>query len=296
MSPFDLKGPAFLELYAVVFFAAVAVAALLRWALRTPEPDPWQEPPDLGPYEVAYLGGGQRLALNAALARLVHRGVLTVSHSYTYLSVREKLPAGADPLEQRLCGDLPVGESRTVAEFQARAASYPTRIKKRLLEHGLLVSEGQGAVARWLPLALVLAVAVFGLVKVVVGLERHKPAGFLVAACVGTALVAMIGFGRPVLRSRRGDRVLAELKRKHAALEATAQRRPAGLSDADMILAVGLFGVGILTVGPLADLRATLRPPTGSGGGCGSGCGSGGGCGGGGGGCGGGGCGGCGGG
>jgi uncharacterized protein (TIGR04222 family) len=285
MSPFDLQGPAFLELYAVVFFGAVALAAFLRWALRPPAPDPWQETPALDPYEVAYLAGGQRLAINAALARLVHRGVFTVSHSHTYLTFRAELPPGAHRLEQRLCADLPAGESPTVAQLHARAASYTARIRKRLKEQGLVVADGPGRGARWLPLLLVLAVAAFGLIKLGVGLGRHKPVGFLAVAVVATALIGVLAFGRPVLRSRRGDRVLAELKRKHAALEATAQRRPSGLSDADMALAVGLFGVGILAVGPLADLRATLHPPTGSGGGCGSGCGGGGG--------GGGGCGGC---
>ena len=36
MNPFDLQGPQFLFLYAVVFGLAVFIAAYLRWYLRQP--------------------------------------------------------------------------------------------------------------------------------------------------------------------------------------------------------------------------------------------------------------------
>src|SRR4051812_6773594 len=55
----------------------VVVAAALRWrrsrAARTAPPEP---PPDLGPYEVAYLAGGAQRTINAALANLVQQDVL----------------------------------------------------------------------------------------------------------------------------------------------------------------------------------------------------------------------------
>jgi uncharacterized protein (TIGR04222 family) len=183
----------------------------------------------------------------------------------------------------------PIGEVRQEAD---RTLQW---IDKRLKEMGLLVADGQARLVRLVPTLLVLGVAVFGIIKIGVGLSRGKPVAFLVVLCVATVLIALIGFARGVHRTVRGDRVLTRLKQENAALEHTARRKPSELAGDDLALAMGLFGIGILAYGPLAPLGTALRPPAGTGGcgaggGCGGGCGGGGG---GGGGCGGGGCGGC---
>jgi hypothetical protein len=130
-----------------------------------------------------------------------------------------------------------------------------------------------------------------GVVKVWAGIERGKPVGFLIAVLVVLLVVAVICFlGRP-FRSRRGDRLLAKLRQDNAALKCNTTARPDGLLGSDISLALGLFGVGILTHESLAGLRQSMISSGGHGGGCGGGGCGGGGCGGGG--CGGGGCGGC---
>src|SRR5690349_20259423 len=73
-NPLDLTGPEFLGLYIPLLAAAVAIAAVLRWALRTPSDGPFAGSMDLDPYEVAYLAGGGRHATHAALASLVQDG------------------------------------------------------------------------------------------------------------------------------------------------------------------------------------------------------------------------------
>src|SRR5262249_28815318 len=78
MNPLDWRGPEFLAFYVVLFLAAVAVAFFLRRFLRLPGDEPSQEALELSPYEVAYLAGGEELAVNAAMARLVHEEVLAV--------------------------------------------------------------------------------------------------------------------------------------------------------------------------------------------------------------------------
>jgi uncharacterized protein (TIGR04222 family) len=69
MNPFDLPGPEFLGLYAVLFVAAVTVAVFLRWYLRLPSDEPPRDGIELTAHEVAYLAGGPVLAVNAAMAR-----------------------------------------------------------------------------------------------------------------------------------------------------------------------------------------------------------------------------------
>jgi uncharacterized protein (TIGR04222 family) len=297
MNPFDLSGPQFLLLYFVVFVIGLVLAVRLRRRLRTPV-DPPPERPRLSPYKVAYLAGGPVLAVNAAIARLVQGGLLEVDSSTGTLSRSGDLPAKPDPLEQRIfdCAR----ENIAVKDLRLATADETAKIRERLEDKGLLVNESEAGKARWLPVLLLFGVALFGLTKIFIGLDRGKPVGWLVVFCAVTGLVALAGFARRVFRSQRGDGVLDELKRDHAALQATACAKPEALPLNDFALAVGLFGLGILAAGPLANLRKTLTPPGGgnysdTGGGCGGGCGGGGGgCGGGGGGgCGGGGCGGC---
>jgi uncharacterized protein (TIGR04222 family) len=281
MNPFDLPGPAFLPLYAAVFAAGLALAIFLRLRLRGPEPDPPHEPPALDPYEMAYLAGGPQRAVDAALARLVQDGAFRVESRRRQLVRQGHLPAGAHPLEKRLHPGLLANPQRTVDELRGRVTTQMEKIRTRLQKLGLVVGRIQ-----LLPPAVMLGVAFFGVVKIVVGATRDKPVGFLVLACIGTGLVALKGFGRPVHRSRRGDRVLAQLKRQHAALRETARARLGDLPSPDLSLAVGLFGLGVLAKGPLSRLQTLLRPPSPPGGGDGgSSCGGGG--------CGGGGCGGC---
>ena len=78
MNPFDLRGPDFLVVYLVVFAVVMALAGLLRWYLRLPGGEPQLEVTELSPYEIAYLAGGENLAVNAAIARLVHDDALAL--------------------------------------------------------------------------------------------------------------------------------------------------------------------------------------------------------------------------
>jgi hypothetical protein len=86
------------------------------------------------------------------------------------LAYRDPLPAGADPLEER------VYEAALVDIRSARQAAAPevAKIRERLEDEGLELPAGQARVARWLPALLLLSLAAFGLVKVAVGLSRHK--------------------------------------------------------------------------------------------------------------------------
>lgn len=297
-NPFDLNGPDFLGLYFGLFAAAVAAAAALRWYLRQPGGEP-DEPLDLGPYEVAYLAGGEKMVVNATLANLVHRGAVAVDTTERSVKVAGVLPDGAHVAERAVLADVASSAgSRRLRDLHASPPAELAEVGDRLKETGLVPSGGQAALARLLPTLTVLAVAFLGLAKLGYGVSRGKPVGFLVAGCVLTVVVALAGFARRVYRSRRGDRALAKLREENEALETTAKRSLGPLTPGDVVLAMSLFGPAVLAAGPLTDLRTALKPPGGSAGGCGSSCGSGcgasgcgggggGGCGGGGGGCGG---------
>src|SRR5262249_48022862 len=150
---------------------------------------------------------------------------------------------------------------QTVKEVRREAAVVVKQIRDRLEDLGLLVTAEQGWLARLVPLFLVLGVVLLGVIKILVGLSRNRPVGVLVAVCVATAIVTLLGFARAVHRTRLGDRVLHQIESENGVLWHTAQFRPETLRGADLTLAVALFGTAILAGGPLSHLSRALRPP-----------------------------------
>ncbi len=158
------------------------------------------------------------------------------------------------------------------------------------------MSPTQSFKARVYPTLLVVALLGLGMAKIVVGVSRDKPVGFLIMLCFILVLVAMQlfegkSFRRPWgNRTRFGDRALTVMRDRH--------QRPTSVDDHDpqLPMLIALFGVQILAGSSLTDLRTLLMPTpssayadSGGGGdtGIGSGCSGGSSCGGGGGGCGG---------
>lgn len=132
-----------------------------------------------------------------------------------------------------------------------------------------------------------------GIAKIIVGLAREKPVGYLLIGCLLlTAIAAWLAW-KP-RRTLAGDRTLTALQNS---FRSSDQRRQwdAKRGTVDLApLAIALLGVGTLYGTPWDAIRVStqrMRTADGGAGGCGTtGCGAGGD---GGGGCGGGGCGGC---
>src|SRR5262245_27126155 len=118
MNPFDLPGPAFLTLYGILLAGAVVMALLLRRWLRQPPDDP-AELPVLSPYEVAYLTGGEELAVNAALTRLVDEGVLDVDTGQRKVSMRTGMVGPVDPLERAILQATQGDEGQSIKDVRA---------------------------------------------------------------------------------------------------------------------------------------------------------------------------------
>jgi uncharacterized protein (TIGR04222 family) len=273
---------------------AVAAAFLLRWWLRQPGGEvPPGRMPALHPFEVAYLAGGTKAVTDAAIATLVHRGTLAVDAKKRRLVASSLPPEGVTPVE--------VAVHRAVEEHDGKVSSVRRAVRDiarsaatRLETLGLVTGDAQARLVRFAPALVLLAVVVLGIAKIVIGMERHRAVGLLIALVVVTFLAGVIFAVLAPFRTRRGKHVLAGLKRERAALQATAARAPNSLAGDDLALAFALYGASVFAFGPMADLRQTLAPPSAGGSGCGSSSGCGGSsCGGSGGGCGGGGCGGC---
>lgn len=296
MNPFDLRGPEFLLLFITLFTAAAATGSLLRRRLADPELPARAELAQPDPYEIAFLAGGHGRAVEAAVASLAQRGLLSADPQGRRVRLEHPPEEELHPLEAGVVRVLQRTGEAPLDRLTAALEADTWSLRRSLEQGGLLLTQDDQARRRWFPALPLFAVTLFGVIKMGVGVSRDRPVGFLVLLCIASFITALVYLLGRVDRSRRGEALLERLSRKHAALRLTAGSSTHSLLGTDVGTAVGLFGVGVLATGPLSDVAATLRRPDQGGGGYGStasSCGSSGGDGGGGGGCGGGGCGGC---
>jgi hypothetical protein len=90
--------------------------------------------------------------------------------------------------------------------------SVPPDVAEQLRDLRLVLDEEQAWIARLVPAFVVMSVAVFGAIKVAVGLARGRPVGFLILLCLAIVGVAFLFYAVRPYRSRRGDRLLRQLK------------------------------------------------------------------------------------
>ncbi len=283
MNPFDLPGPEFLAFYAALALVAGSGTWWLRRLLLGPDGPVDPRITDLHPYEVSFLSGGMERAVESAVSNLVRQQYLQVTPEKRELTVHKKLYAHPHPLEAMIHSEA---NGATVEELVKTAQPLRARLEQKLHQLELIPDGstlGRISLCSWVIMLGVLAV---GMTKVVIGIQRERPVGFLFLLCL-FVLGAALFFGlRKPHRTPRGDTALERLRRRNEALRTSVCANASVLAGSDVALAVGLFGVTALTGTQFEDLQRALMPApsTGGDGGGGSSCGGG---------CGGGGCGGC---
>lgn len=302
-NPFDLAGPDFLLLYLVVMAVGFVLAVALRAWLRSPHdalPAGLVRP---NAYEIAYLSGGARLTLDTAIAMLVARGVLTVDVNNRRLVPAPDQTPGTDLIERGVYDAVIRYRSLSVDYLHSLPPPEVEQPASRLEAQGLILTDYKARLVRMIPALVFVMIAIFGFLKIAIGISRDRPVGFLVVLTLLAVLVAVLFYRKQSLRTRRGDKFLASLKRENAPLQTTARTHPRSLAGHDLAMAIGLYGLTTVAFSSsLIDLNTIYRPQhntsgssassdASSGSSCGGGSSSS--CGGGGGGCGGGGCGGC---
>lgn len=281
-NPLDLPGPAFLGFYLVALVAAHYAGRLLAQACRTSR-SASAPTPDLTPLETAYLAGGRARAVDAALAGMLQHDVIAVlpgGGGFATSKASQKSLAG---LQADLYREIS-RRSGAIEKLRRISSAALARMETRLANDGLLLVASNSE-RRCLRLALgapVAAVIVLGALKVALGIARARPVVFLVLLLLGAVFVLGVKMFNLPLRSTQGETALEKLRRRNAALQATAKRRSTELDESSLILAVGLFGTQVLASSGLVWMQQGFVPhrsDSSSSGGCGSssGCGGGGG-------------------
>jgi uncharacterized protein (TIGR04222 family) len=297
-NPLDLKGQEFLALYGGLMAIIIPAAYWLQSRLWLP--DDSSPLPNLDTYEVAYLVMGKSHVVDTAIAALTQQGYVKPEPDGQTLVLEKPVEPSRHWVEQSVA--TAIETDNWISAVRGADTLKLDAIHDQLIQLKLMMSPTQSFKARAYPTLLVVALLGLGVAKIVVGVSRDKPVGFLIMLCFILVLVAMqlfdgTSFRRPWgNRTRFGDRALTAMRDR--------QQRPTSVDDNPQLpMLIALFGVQILAGSSLTDLRTLLMPTpssayTDSGGGdtgIGSSCSGGSSCGGGGGGCGGGGggCGGC---
>ncbi|MFM8953206.1 MAG: TIGR04222 domain-containing membrane protein [Planctomycetaceae bacterium] len=297
-NPLDLTGPPFLMLFAALATGSIVAGLFLRRMFR-PLGDPTMTVEDLEPLQLALLADdGPWRAAATCLATLAVAPQLPAAKDDNRepqaFAIVPTPPNGAPPLLEALHARLTaIGSCTPVDAIRTAAAVARDEFEPTLVARGLLVGDWWTSAAPWVILGPAAATVGLGVTKIVVGVSRGKPVGFLVVGCVVLALISLLALARKPRRTRQGDAVVhhawkrfRESGQQHEWVnrrrtEVTLQ--PVGL----MPLAIALLGTGALGGTTHAFLQLPIeRLRTGQsgadgGGGCGSsGDGGGGGCGG----------------
>src|SRR5262249_54180892 len=137
------RGPEFLALHVAVLVLLVLLAVYLRWSLRQSDPHPGGEEPALGPYETAYLAGGEGQVIRAALASLLQRGAVSLKAGDRTLEYHADLPPDAPGLERVLHAAAAQNEGLPLRDVRGVAAKILDGMGQRLTDAGLLVDAGR---------------------------------------------------------------------------------------------------------------------------------------------------------
>jgi uncharacterized protein (TIGR04222 family) len=277
LNPFNWYGTEFLRLFWVLCATLLPLACWWRHRGRGAEQAYVGALPST--YALARLAQRGRRVADSALAALAYEG--HISFPAPNVVMRTAQPAPTDAYERSIWSWLaPQGSS--VAEAQQLGLSATNSallaLDRELEAADLLLTAPERQRLNTPPLVTAAVLGLVGVIKLVVGLHRDRPVGFLVISLVVLALATGLISHYGAWATSRGAAVLRTLE------ERLAHQRTLADGPSAVIMTVAVLGVSSLNGLGLSQLASNLTPPSSDGSSGGDGGGSG---------CGGGGCGGC---
>jgi uncharacterized protein (TIGR04222 family) len=259
-NPFDWTAGPFLALY----LALAVIVFLLGFRFRSMIGPAAQATHPLSVLELAYLAGGAYRLGDTVLLSLTSANGATIDPKGQNITVTDQTPLATLMSRPPL---LSVQPNMTRQQFQRTVEPLVERVQRRLQEFGYYPTGKQMTSFRVTVLPFVVLLLVFGIIKSLVGAERHHPVDILNFLLVLT-MFASIALAKYPMRTRAGKDVLQTYQASHA----RASRAPL---DHELLLAVALSGTIVLSGTAYASVYAVS--PTMNSGGDGGGCGGGGG-------------------
>ena len=263
-----ISGPAFIRGYVIAAVAVLVITLALRyWAQRG---RPTRR--GLHPYEVAYLAGGSRRAIGAALAALRLDGAVEAAGHGRLRSTGAPAGGSRAPLEQALLRQIEHAAALDKLAWRSSVQQAVGNLRDGLVRDGLAPRSADRVRAKAATLPMV-ALLGLGLVRLVAGMRDGHPVGYLVVALLVIGSMTVFLFFRPVRFLRAGQAAVrrARAESGHLAPEMSPAWQTYGASRA--ALAVAVFGApALLSVdrsfavdsGVVAELRLWSSDGSGS--------------------------------
>jgi uncharacterized protein (TIGR04222 family) len=237
-----IPGTTFLAYYIGTMAAIAILAAIHRKILFRGPRDVRVD--TLNPQQVAYLSGGDRLAVYAAMGGLRAAGTIGAGPGRTLVQTGP-LPPGVTALDNAICNAASRGVRARELHNDHMVVSALEQSRDNLERLGLAVSPAQVREARIWGFAAG-AVTLAGIARLIAGASDGKPVGFLILCLVVSAFItiALIRVNRRATTS--ATRALRALRSSHQHLHPGQSPSYAtyGVSSAGM--GVALFGAGSL--------------------------------------------------
>ena len=254
---FDWRGPEFLAFYILFFPICFVIAFGVRWKLRVPAAGDSPRAIELDGYAAAYLNGGKVLTVNTAIANLVTQKALFVDTKNRRFYISQKTKPSSNSELENVIYSAAGSTNNTIGDLRSAAKPIVSLIAEDLKKRGLVVPDAAAQKAISIPLTITFAAIAVGGIKILVGISRDKPVGFLVVLCVLSAIATLFTLARRPLRSRYGDEVLECLQDRHARLRRVS-RNASNISSAEFAMVIGLFGMDALAGPELDTVRTAL--------------------------------------
>ncbi len=292
----DYAGPEFLRFYGMGAIAALLLSSAMVWRFNRKPISGRELPALIDPYEIAQLGGGGGRVVEAALASLYAQGFIFVSGVYSF-SRRDGLPvADLHPVEKKVLKAIPLKAAAHLKNIRKSMSATCAALEDKLVTGDYVHPKTRLWFARWNVCIPWLALMLFGAIKLIIGAQRERPVGFLIACLAVTCVPIFITRRKIRKRTVEGDATWRRMEMQRTVLNRDmSPNSPTNRDDLLVPMMVAMCGVSALSAAEYRPLHDALHRRGGAGSsGCGSsGCGTSSGCGDGGSSCGSSGCGGC---
>jgi uncharacterized protein (TIGR04222 family) len=228
----------------------VGLALVLRRMLQ------WQKPSattlsQLDLYETAYLSGGTDRVVQVAITQLAAQDWVELKTTGT-IALKNGLPPIANAIERSVA--QAIAKTGKLASIVRNVESAMPPLRDRLIQANLILPADHASKIKRYPALLMGASLVLGLIRLVVGIARERPVGFLILLCLIVAVItALFATVQPQQTTASGDRLLQQLR----------QGVNSVLTDLplpELVMAVALVGTAGLVNTTLADWHRYFVP------------------------------------
>lgn len=285
----SMDGTAFLILFIVFIVITLAVLAVARATIDSTDRMPIPAiPPQVDPFEIAFLRGGTNELARSVMFSLVQKGFVEVINGEKSSRLR-RVDSGSDPnglaeIErsalswlgaERDAKDVFDASFGLTERMESQSARYELELARR---HFLMPDEWKSRLNKY-GLAAGLVIVGVGGYKILAAVLTGRFNVLFTIFLVIVAFVIARSMGKLPRTTKLGKQYLERLQSAFEGLKyQTGHAQPlmqAGSAGVDpLLLSVGVFGTGILAGTAFSHYQQTFARQQQSGGGCGSGCGA----------------------